>query len=285
MRIIITGAHGQLGYEFCRIATDHDVVALDHQACDITDMARVKQVIQDYQPELLINCAAYTAVDRAEEDKALCFAINRDGVGHLAQACEQQDCALIHFSTDYVFGGGDHPLKETDPVSPINTYAESKLAGEALVRAHCAKHLIVRVSWLNGIHGHNFMKTMLKLAQQNTSIQVVNDQNGCPTFADTLAQQIFACIEKLENHWGTYHYCQEPATTWFHFAKAIIQEAQAYQKFKVDSFHPITTAEYPTPAKRPQYSVLDTQKFQETFELKIPDWREDLKRVLWEYFQ
>ena len=219
------------------------------------------------QPRLssVINAAAYTAVDRAESGSEAAFAVNREGPAHLADRCRKRGIPLIHVSTDYVFDGEKgKPYVEEDPIAPLGVYGKSKAAGEAEVRQRLPEHIIVRTAWLVGVHGHNFVKNMLRLGRERETLKVVSDQQGCPTFAADLADAILVMAKQAEIRklvpWGTYHYCGRGETTWHGFAEAIFEIAGQYEKFALKNLLPISTAEYPTPVKRPANSVLDCTK-------------------------
>lgn len=288
MTILLTGANGQVGQEFVLQMADRQLNfhAFDHQQCDITDSHKVTEAFTTVQPQLVINCAAYTAVDMAENNLEHCFAVNRDGVAVLAEACAKHHVPIIHFSTDYVFDGkGQQPYREDDAAHPLGVYGDSKWQGEEALRKIHVQHLIIRLSWVNGSHGPNFMKTMINLARTQDKLRVVADQQGCPTFSVAIAQSILDIIPQLDQQWGTYHFCQGPATTWYEFASEVIQVARHYTSLRVQEIEAITTEDFPTPAKRPAYSVLSTEKFQQTFQYDIPDWRTSLHRTLHEFFR
>jgi dTDP-4-dehydrorhamnose reductase len=284
MKILVTGARGQVGRELARRgeARGFEMEALDRQALDIADPQAVAERVCRPGPALVVNAAAYTAVDRAESEPELAFAVNRDGPAHMALACGRAGMPLIHLSTDYVFDGDKAgPYLETDPVSPLGIYGRSKEEGEGKVRAHLREHVILRTSWVYGVHGHNFVKTILRLARERKVIRVVADQRGCPTSAADLAEAVLEIAARLGgNRWGTYHYCGEGATTWHAFAEAILAEARKHTLLVAEQVEPITTAQYPTPARRPANSVLDCSLFTRTFGIKPRPWRESLAHVI-----
>jgi dTDP-4-dehydrorhamnose reductase len=227
-------------------------------------------------PVVCINCAAYTAVDKAESEQERSFLINGEAVGNLARLCKEFNTRFIHISTDYVFNGtSSTPYKEEDAVDPVNTYGASKLKGEELAINNCPDSIIIRTSWVFSSFGSNFVKTMLRLMSERDSLNVVNDQKGCPTYAADLAYAIMKFVEIRKAKGGIYNYCNEGVTTWFDFAVAIKELAG-----KKTIISPIATSEFPTPAKRPQYSVLDTTKIKETLGITIPNWKDALKRCL-----
>jgi len=283
MSLLIIGSNGQLGQELGRQGQEQgfDILPLDLPEFDITDVSELQEVVGRSGASLIINASAYTAVDKAESEPGMAFAVNRDGPAHLAALCHERGIPLIHVSTDYVFDGTKKgPYRETDPVSPLGVYGRSKEEGERAVRDHLDKHLIIRTAWLYGIHGNNFVKTMLRLGRERETVQVVADQYGCPTNAADLAEAIlhiaFHMAEKRTIAWGTYHYCGRGVTTWHGFAEAIFDEAKRYGSFKVKRVAPITTEEYPTPAKRPANSALDCSLIEEQFGISTRPWQESL---------
>lgn len=285
MKLLITGGNGQLGWEFTQLSTNAcEIIALSRAELDITDANQIKKRLAIHQPDVVINTAAYTAVDKAEQEPELAFKINRDGPLLLAKACTEHHLPLIHLSTDYVFAGQQaQSYQEDDPVSPINVYGHSKLAGELKVREYCDQHIILRVSGVFGIHGHNFVKTILRVAQEKDMLRVVNDQIICPTPAKAIAITILQICQKLRTHsnlWGTYHYCSAEATSWYQFAHAIISLAEKYQTLAVKQLLPITTAEYPLPAQRPAYSVLNCDKLRQYFEIMPCCWQTELAAMM-----
>jgi dTDP-4-dehydrorhamnose reductase len=285
MSILVTGGSGQLGQELSR--RSQRVMALDRQSLDITEIVAVERAIAQYQPSLVINAAAYTAVDRAESEPEAAFRINRDGPACLALACQRASIPLFHVSTDYVLDGTQQgPYRETDPVAPLGVYGRSKEAGEAAVRASLEHHLILRVSWVFAGHGHNFVRTMLRLAADRPALGIVADQWGCPTYAGHIAEILLALADRYQQQsnlaWGTYHYADTPATSWYGFAKAIFATAQRLGLTQAPQLSPITTADYPTAAQRPANSQLDCSKLQDTFGLKRFAWQAGLEAALQE---
>ncbi|TVR63639.1 MAG: dTDP-4-dehydrorhamnose reductase [Candidatus Competibacteraceae bacterium] len=288
MRIIVTGARGQVGWELTRRATllGHDVLAWDVAELDITDAAAVDRELAASDADVAINAAAYTAVDKAEQEPELAFAVNRDGPAHLAAACARSNIPLLHISTDYVFDGRKTgPYTEDDPVAPLGVYGQSKHEGDEAVRRLWSRHLILRVSWVFGAHGHNFVKTMLRLAREREELRVVADQHGCPTYAGDIADVLLELAGRraeidARDTWGTYHYCGAPATTWNGFASAIVEQARIREPLKVRAITAIATADYPTPAARPVNSVLDSTRLTERFGIQPRPWREGLAAML-----
>ncbi|HUS03785.1 MAG TPA: dTDP-4-dehydrorhamnose reductase, partial [Chitinophagaceae bacterium] len=239
----------------------------------------VKDFFEQEQIDHCINCAAYTAVDKAESEKEKAFLINADAAGNLAAICKDHQAQFIHLSTDYVFDGtASSPYKEEDKISPVNVYGASKLRGEELVLNHNPSAVIIRTSWVYSSFGNNFVKTMLRLMQEKESINVVSDQYGSPTYAADIAEIIMTIVNTEEedpSRQGIFNFCNEGITTWYDFAKAI----KKHIKSKC-TVNPIPSSQYPTPAKRPHYSVLDTKKIKETFGIVIPNWKDSLHRCL-----
>jgi len=287
MRVLVTGAQGQVGRELLhRAPPGFDVIGYGSGELDITDQVQVRAVIARTQPQLLINAAAYTAVDRAESDIKRAYAVNRDGVAHLALAAEAQGIAVLHVSTDYVFDGvSERAYTPADITAPASVYGLSKLAGEQQLQLQCSRHVIVRTSWVFGAHGNNFVKTMLRLGRERDDLAVVADQRGCPTSAGSIAETLWALAAIYQREgtltWGVYHYSGAPACTWYDFADEVFSQACALGLLeKCPSLRAITTAEFPTPAKRPGWSVLDCRALQQDFGLAPRDWRRELQQVL-----
>lgn len=295
MKVLLTGANGQVGWEIVQRATNHQLLALTHSELDITDSQAVQPAVKESGADIVINAAAYTAVDQAEQETDLAFAVNRDGPANLAATCAQLGIPLLHLSTDYVFDGSKAgAYRENDPVAPLGVYGDSKWQGEEAVRQRLAAHLILRVSWIFGSHGRNFVKTMLRLAKERKQLQVVADQHGCPTYAGDIADVVLRLAEHVvkgssfdsipgrnkNSCWGTYHYCGVPATTWHGFAQTIIDVARMHGPLQVEEIVPITTVDYPTPAVRPVNSELACQQLQERFAIKRRPWRDGLETTL-----
>jgi dTDP-4-dehydrorhamnose reductase len=289
MRVLVIGTSGQLATELHRGALPADLELLPREKLDLTDLPGTLAALDRLQPELILNAAAYTAVDRAEAEAEAAFAINAHAPEHLARWCNAHGCALFHVSTDYVFDGTkQEPYEEQDEVRPLGTYGASKLAGELAVARVLEHHLILRTSWVFSAHGNNFVKTMLRLAAQRDELKVVADQAGRPTAAADLARVMLELAGRYARQrslaFGTYHFAGEGQTTWHGFAAAIIEarhEREPQRRVKVS---PITTADYPTPAKRPQSSVLATGKFERTFDLYPAAWRSELRDVIRELY-
>jgi len=282
MKLLITGCKGQLGTELVRQAGSHEVIALDYAELDITDAAAVSSVVTNNCPDAVINAAAYTAVDKAETDRDVVFAVNRDGPANLAKACSELNIPLIHISTDYVFDGTKKgAYSEDDPIAPLGVYGESKAAGEAAVRETCPGHLILRTSWVFSAQGNNFVKTMLRLGAEREALGVVSDQFGKPTAAAELARLILLILPAVNGHWGTYHLAQPDVTSWHGFAEAVFDDAKHQRmKLQVRQVNAIATEDYPTPAKRPANSELNCTMLESTFGVHIWPWRESLANVI-----
>jgi len=287
MKVLITGANGQLGRELVRLSrtVDFEVHHLNRQQLDITDENDIQQVFARISPSLVINAAAYTHVDRAEDEPDLTYAVNTDGPTYLARYCAANRLALIHISTDYVFDGTKgRPYQESDPIAPLGVYGQSKAQGEAAVRSFLPNHIIVRTSWLYGVYRQNFVKTILKLAAEKTALRVVADQLGSPTSAASLAKTVLIIAQKIGAHkkfeWGTYHYCGAGITSWHGLAEKIIELAAPYTALKTRQVEAITTAEWPTPTQRPPYSVLDCTRLKNEFGIHPEQWQHSLKNTI-----
>ncbi|GAB4351946.1 MAG: dTDP-4-dehydrorhamnose reductase [Kiloniellaceae bacterium] len=281
--LLLLGADGQLGSEVRRLAAARGLplTALGRRALDIADRRAVFAALGGGFATV-INAAAYTAVDKAESEEAKALAVNRDGAGHVAEACRESGAALIHISTDYVFDGlKGAPYREDDAVHPLNAYGRSKAAGEAAVRGALPAHAILRTSWVFGAEGANFVKTMLRLGGERAELSVVADQFGCPTPAAALADAILAVAGKLgPATYGTYHCAGAERTSWYDFAWAVFAAQEALTGKAGPRLHPIATADYPTAAQRPADSALDSSLFQATFGQGPIDWRGGLEAVL-----
>ncbi|MGV7224332.1 MAG: dTDP-4-dehydrorhamnose reductase [Nitrospinales bacterium] len=285
--IAIIGSNGQLGWELVRKAENrgYEVLPLDFPEIDIAQPATIKNKLSLKNLSLVVNAAAYTAVDQAESEPDLVYSVNRDGAANLADFCAQASLPFIHVSTDYVFDGSKTgPYYEDDPVAPLGVYGQSKEAGESEVRRRLRKHLIIRTAWLCGVHGHNFVKTMLRLGKERDIIKVVGDQTGCPTYAADLADAILLMTDHILSGkkipWGTYHFCGGGSTTWHGFAEAILKIAKKYEAFSVQEVIPITSDEYPTPVKRPTNSVLDCSKIEKNFGICPRPWIKSLTDMI-----
>ena len=287
-RIFIAGEHGQLAQALARAYTlrGDQVMAAGRSTISVTDQHNLQSAVIAFDPDLVVNAAAYTAVDKAEDDREAAFAINRDGAGFVAAAAEAVGVPLIHLSTDYVFDGDKRaPYLETDPTNPLNVYGESKLAGEIAVASCASSYVILRTSWLCSPVGHNFVKTMLRLARDRDEIAVVDDQWGVPTFAADLATAIIAIGDKLatvdnrSNFSGVYHASSAGETTWCRLAREIIAQSAA-KGGPACRVRAITTSEYPLRAKRPADSRLDCSKLTQVFNIGLPNWQSSLETCL-----
>ena len=290
MNILVTGANGQLGNEMrivSRRSADRyvftdvaDFPGNDTVHLDITDVEAVKTIISQYDIDIIVNCAAYTNVDKAETDIDACRLLNAKAPENLAVAIREEGGLLIHISTDYVFGGVVYnaPLNEDTPTSPTGVYGLTKLEGEEMIRRSGCRHIIIRTSWLYSEFGRNFVKTMLALTSSKPSLKVVNDQTGTPTYALDLALAIFDIIEnrKAASNEGLYHYSNEGECTWYEFARTIA----AYSGNTECEINPCSSEEYPSPVRRPSYSVLDKTRIKKAFGMSVPHWTDSLKKCL-----
>jgi dTDP-4-dehydrorhamnose reductase len=278
MKILITGANGQLGNEIRELATEYpqfDFRHTDIAELDITNSADVDAYFGLHRPDAIINCAAYTAVDKAETDAETAFLVNATASGNLARAARANGCFVVHVSTDYVYDGRNYrPYTETDAVNPVSVYGKSKLAGEQQVLQSGARAIVIRTSWLYSAFGNNFVKTMIKYGRERDALNVVFDQAGTPTYARDLAKAILDILPQAiaSGDTGIFHYSNEGVTSWYDFAKAIHELAGISC-----SVSPIATKDYPTPAQRPFFSVLDKSLIRKSFAIEIPYWRDSLK--------
>jgi dTDP-4-dehydrorhamnose reductase len=285
IRIAVTGKAGQVATALAERAGargDIELVLLGRPELDLAVPGTVEPAIMAARPHLVVNAAAYTAVDRAEAEEDAAFAVNREGAAAVAGAAEKAGAALVHISTDYVFSG-DNPLpwRETDPTGPLNAYGRSKLAGELAVMAQHERALILRTAWVYSPFGANFVKTMLRVGGQNAVVRVVDDQHGNPTSAFDIADAILAMAPYLVagERGGIYHFCGRGSTSWCGFAREIFAQAAAFGE-PAPAVEPISTAQYPTPARRPANSRLETSAFEERFGHRPPPWQESLSRTL-----
>lgn len=291
MKLLLTGCHGQLGFELQRsLAPLADVVAVGSADCDLSDEAALRALIQKVKPDGIINPAAYTAVDKAESDQAMARKVNADAPRIMGEEASTLGAFVIHFSTDYVFEGvGEHFYQESDSTNPQNVYGLTKRDGEQALQQACPRSLIMRTSWVVGAHGGNFAKTMLRLAAEREALSVVADQYGAPTSAALLADVTAQLVGRLKQQgltgfpFGLYHVVASGVTNWHAYAQFVIAEAiKAGKAMKVqpDAIKPIATSDYPVPAKRPANSRLDTTLFQHTFNLQLPHWEHGVSHVL-----
>ena len=293
MKILLLGKNGQLGWELQRslsvlgrlIASDR----CEHQSLcgDLTQLSKLRQTIQLIKPDIIVNAAAYTAVDAAESDKDKAFLINHLAPKLIAEEAQKLNALFIHYSTDYVFNGeGKAPWYESDKTDPLNIYGQSKLAGEQAIIASNCRHLIFRTSWVYAAKGNNFAKTMLKLAKDKTELSIISDQVGAPTSTELLADttaQVITKSKHLTDYCGTYHVAASGETTWFDYANFVFKvAAEKGVNLSLTNVKPITTSEYPTPAARPFNSRLNTQKLCNTFSLTLPSWKQGVERMLTE---
>ncbi|MDP2715665.1 dTDP-4-dehydrorhamnose reductase [Rheinheimera sp.] len=293
MKLLLLGSNGQLGQALLQQLhqpqqsqqerPQFQSLALSHTQLDITDSAALAAQMAAYRPDIVLNCAAWTNVDKAEQQSDSCFAVNAMAAGQLATLCQQHNSLLVQFSTDYVFDGTNNmPYTERHSTTPLNVYGRSKLAAEQLIQANCSKYLILRSSWLFSEYGHNFYRTMLRLAQQQLKLaeplSVVNDQFGCPTYAGDLAAIVLQLLQRYQQQgsvaYGLYHLAGQPAVSWYQFAQAIF----AVQQVPV-SVMPLSSAQYAGAATRPANSALDCSKFCDTFGIVLPQWQAALNQL------
>ena len=277
--ILITGANGQLGKELRNLEPSfpkYQFLFLSREDMPVHHFELVRNFFEIRRPAFCINCAAYTAVDRAESEPELAFLVNGEAVGVLAEICKLFKCRFLHISTDYVFDGRSSlAYRETDPTDPINTYGASKLRGEQMAFQKNSDSIVIRTSWLYSSYGHNFVRTMIRLMKEREEINVVSDQFGSPTYAADLAGAIMHIIRDLNWVPGIYHYSNTGSTSWYEFALAIREMAGLTCKV-----NPIPASEYPTPAKRPSFSILSTDQIRKVFHLSIPDWKQSLSACI-----
>lgn len=288
MKILVTGANGQVGYCLKQLLAEANwnYIALTRSDLDISDANAVRDVVARERPDIIINAAAYTAVDKAEQEQALAYAINRDGPANLARAAKTIDAAIFHISTDYVFAGNaSGTYREDDATAPQGVYGQSKLDGEHAVIANNDKHIILRTAWVFGEHGNNFVKTMVRLGRTKDKLGIVADQEGGPTYAGDIAKALLDIAKHYKSGaqtpWGIYHYAGLPHMSWFGFAQQIFNEverASIYEK-PIPQLNAITTADYPTPAKRPANSKLDCTKLERAFGITPSNWPAALKNI------
>lgn len=291
MRVLVTGVGGQVGHELVRLAPEGvEVFGFGSDELDITDAAQVAAVFGQIRPELVINAAAYTAVDRAESEPERAYAVNRDGVSLLGQMAQCAAIPVLHISTDYVFAGNaSRPYGELDATGPTGVYGASKLAGEQALAEVCERHLILRTSWVFGAHGNNFVKTMLRLGREREEVGVVADQRGGPTSAACIARTLWLIAQRYRGQgelpWGVYHYSGVPACSWYDFACEIFNQAVALGLLtRAPQVNAIGTDQYPTPARRPAWSVLNCDQIGSALAIRQDDWPAELHKVLRELY-
>jgi dTDP-4-dehydrorhamnose reductase len=281
-KVLITGGRGQLASALTKhpLAEKFSITSCTHSELDISQPASIEFAIGKHLPDLIINTAAYTAVDSAEENASAADKANHIGAGQLALLCNKNQIKLLHISTDYIFDGSKQvAYDEDDPAAPINFYGKSKWEGEEAIRNSCPNHLILRVSGVFSEYGNNFLKTIHKLARERSTLRVVADQVTCPTYAGDIAGAIWKmCL--APSHKGTYHYCSAEAVSWFDFAKEIVNESRLHEKLVADEVLAIISSEFPTAAKRPQHSVLNCDKIKTTFDIDQPSWRDAIKLII-----
>jgi dTDP-4-dehydrorhamnose reductase len=284
MNVLILGSNGQLGIELQNTFSGHrHVTALGRDRCDLSQFDQLRQAIAEAAPDIILNAAAYTAVDRAESESELAMRVNGEAPGVLAEEAKKNGALLVHYSTDYVFNGTKHtPWVEEDPTGPLNVYGATKLAGEHNIAAAGGRYLIFRTSWVVSPHGNNFVKTMLRLGRERDHLKIVNDQTGAPTSAVAIAR---ATRQVLEKPWenslsGIYHMTCAGQTTWCGFAQAIFEHAKIEESKKWPVVTGIPSTEYPTPAKRPENSVLSNAKLHSRFNVQLSDWESALEETL-----
>lgn len=283
MRTLLTGSKGQLARCFRdRLPENWELIATDSTSLDITDTEAVRNMVQNFQPDAIVNAAAFTAVDKAEAHVGTAFAVNATAVHNLASAARACQARFIHISTDYVFDGTNKtPYKEQDYTNPQSVYGRTKVAGELLALAANPESVIIRTSWLFSEYGNNFVKTMIRLAGERDNLSIVHDQTGSPTYAGDLAQAIIALLQQPVAPRGIYHYGGNKSVTWYEFAQAIFQAAQQQApNFKVPQLNAITTDQYPLPAPRPAYSIMDCQKIENECGIKASDWQKALNEII-----
>lgn len=298
MKVLLFGCNGQVGWELQRaLAPLGELVALDRDRQNglYADMDRPQELaktVQAVKPDVIVNAAAYTAVDRAESEPELAARINADAPAMLAREAGKTGAWLVHYSTDYVFdGGGDRPRRETDPTGPLNVYGATKLEGEEAIRRSECRHLIFRTSWVYASHGHNFAKTMLRLIGERERLEVVDDQVGAPTGAELLADvtaHAIRCVQERPETAGLYHVTAAGETSWYGYARFVTEfarDAGTDVKVAPEAVVPVPTRAYPTPARRPLNSRLDTGKFRDTFRLSLPHWQTGVARMLTEILE
>lgn len=276
MKVLVTGAKGQLGYDVVNELKkrNHEAIGVGSDKMDITDGASVEKIFKETKVDAVVHCAAYTSVDAAEDNKGLCMKVNVEGTKNIAKACKKIDAKMIYISTDYVFNGeGEKPWEPEDECAPLNVYGRSKYEGELAVEKYLDKYFIVRIAWVFGINGKNFVKTMLNLGETKDEINVVNDQFGSPTYTYDLARLLVDMLESEK--YGKYHATNEGVCTWYEFAKEIFRQAGLDMKI-----NPVSSNEFPSKAKRPYNSRMSKDKLEKNGFVRLPSWENALKRYL-----
>lgn len=276
MKVLVTGAKGQLGYDVVNELKkrNHEAIGVGSDKMDITDGASVEKIFKETKVDAVVHCAAYTSVDAAEDNKGLCMKVNVEGTKNIAKACKKIDAKMIYISTDYVFNGeGEKPWEPEDECAPLNVYGRSKYEGELAVEKYLDKYFIVRIAWVFGINGKNFVKTMLNLGETEDEINVVNDQFGSPTYTYDLARLLVDMLESEK--YGKYHATNEGVCTWYEFAKEIFRQAGLDMKI-----NPVSSNEFPSKAKRPYNSRMSKDKLEKNGFVRLPSWENALKRYL-----
>ena len=282
MKILVTGTNGQVGHALMHELTDHELIGLTRQDCDLTNLDQLRRIIDQHQPDLIINPAAYTKVDQAEDEPGLAFQINLDAPKVIAEKAREYNIPFIHFSTDYVFDGEKkEAYVETDPTHQLGVYGQSKYAGEEAIQEVGGLTYIFRTSWVYSTIGHNFYLTMKRLSREKDELKVVADQFGVPTSNRFIAEQITHIISKLtKNNTGVYHLVPDESCSWHEFASFIIEKTNP--QFNLKNLHAIATKEFPTKTKRPKNSILNNAKIKQTFHLKLNHWKTGLEKVIHE---
>jgi len=280
--ILLIGRNGQVSWELLRtLAPLGKVTALDYPDVDLTDSDGLRKLVREIKPQIVVNAAAYTAVDKAEEDEARCLAINATGAGVLAEEAAKLGAAIVHYSTDYVYNGtGERPWVETDAVEPLNAYGRTKLAGDEAIAAANPRHLIFRVSWVYGARGSNFLLTMLRLARQKEALTVVDDQVGAPTWSRQIAEATALAIARWNGQSGVYHLPQAGFTSWYGFAKAIFELDPKKAEQILREVSPVSSDAYPSKAHRPTNSRMSGEKLAADFGIRLPHWEDSLRQVI-----
>lgn len=281
-KILILGGNGQVGWELRRtLAPLGQIIAQSRETFDLSSHNFISRMLQEIKPQIIVNAAAYTAVDKAETDEKICMSINAHAPQVLAEEAKKLKALLVHYSTDYVFDGhSTQPYKEDDRTQPLNVYAKSKLQGDLAILASGCPHIILRTSWVYGARGRNFLLTMLKLAEQKDTLKIVDDQMGAPTWSRLIAEATAQIIARYQGQDGLYNLTSAGKTSWYGFAQAIFELYSTKKGIKIPQLIKIPSSDYPVPAKRPQNSLLCPEKLQKTFAICLPDWKDALQMCL-----